>query len=495
MASKSPDESEGTQSAAAAAQAGKPAATSAASTATGAAKPSSSTAKAGETETKDANENGAGKDKKNGAQGPAVTMLIEDHRAVDKLFGEYENAKEKRKREIIQSAAKALIIHTMLEEEIFYPACREAFSDEDDLDEAQVEHDGVKVLITDLLHGSPEDQYRDAKFKVLSEYVRHHVREEEGADGIFAMARKEGIDTPELAQEMRERKSEIERSGQLPQPQPRALRGGMQQSFRRQSSPRESGGEERTRGQSRYFEENDMGSYQQHRGRDDDDYGSRRGGNGGNDRPRDEEGRFMSSGRGGGGRDDDERYGRSGRGGGSQSYRDDDRGGSSSRSSRGSGGRDDDDRGRDHGQGGWFGDSRGHSEASRRGWDNPDHGRSGWFGDSDGHSEASRRGWDNPDHGRSGWFGDSEGHSEASRRGWDDRGGSRSSSGSGRGGRDDDDRGGSRSSRSRDDDDRGTSRSGRGSSRDDDDDRGHGGWFGDSRGHSEASRRGWESRR
>lgn len=467
MASKSPDESEGTKSAATTAQAGKPAATSAGSTASGAARPSSPAAKADDTEKKDTGENGTGKDKKNGAQGPAVTMLIDDHRAVDKLFGEYENAKEKRKREIIKLAAQALIIHTMLEEEIFYPACREAFSDEDDLDEAQVEHDGVKVLITDLLHGSPEDQYRDAKFKVLSEYVRHHVREEEGADGIFAMARKEGIDTPELAQEMRERKSELERSGQLPEPQPRALRGGMQQSFRRQSSPRESGGEERTRGQSRYFEENDMGSYQQHRGRDDDDYGSRRGGNGGNDRPRDEEGRFMSSGRGGGGRDDDERYGRSGRGGGSQSYRDD-------------------DRGRDQGQGGWFGDSRGHSEASRRGWDNPDHGRSGWFGDSDGHSEASRRGWDNPDHGRSGWFGDSDGHSEASRRGWDDRGGSRSgSSGGGRGGRDDDDRG--------------SSRSGRSSSRDDDDDRGRdqgqGGWFGDSRGHSEASRRGWESRR
>jgi hypothetical protein len=104
----------------------------------------------------------------------------------------------------------------------------------------------------------------------------------------------------------------------------------------------------------------------------------------------------------------------------------------------------DEDDGRGHGRGGWFGDSEGHSEASRRGWERGDHGDSGWYGDPEGHSEASRRGWDNPRHRPSGWFGDSEGHSEAARRGWDNP-------------------------RHR-----------------------PSGWFGDPEGHSEASRRGWE---
>jgi hypothetical protein len=311
-------------------------------------------------------------------------MLIEDHRAAEKLFDEYEHAQGPRRQEIIAAAARALILHTMLEEDIFYPACREAFEDGDALDEAQVEHDGAKVLLAELLHGSPRDPFRDAKFRVLAEYVRHHVREEEAADGIFAKARSEGIDTPELARALSERRARLERGGPLPDPQPRALGSPAATRFHRQTSPRESGGEESTRGRPRYLEENDMGSYQDHRTRDDDDYGSRRGGNGGIDRPRDEDGRFTSSRRGGSDRDDDDdRYSRSGRGGGQQGYRrddDDDRGRSGSRSGR-SGGRDDDDRGSsrsgrggsrdddDRGQGGWFGDSRGHSEASRRGWE------------------------------------------------------------------------------------------------------------------------------
>ena len=72
----------------------------------------------------------------------------------------------------------------------------------------------------------------------------------------------------------------------------------------------------------------------------------------------------------------------------------------------------------DTGQGGWFGDSEGHSDAARRGWERSDHRPSGWFGDSEGHSEASRRGWERSDHRPSGWFGDPEGHSRAARRGW-----------------------------------------------------------------------------
>ncbi|MFD1807288.1 hypothetical protein ACFSHQ_01825 [Gemmobacter lanyuensis] len=160
-------------------------------------------------------------------------------------------------------------------------------------------------------------------------------------------------------------------------------------------------------------------------------------------------------------------------------YDDDDR-----RSSRGRG----DDYSRDHGQGGWFGDYEGHSEASRRGWehrredDRGSGGRSSSRYDDDDRRSSRGRGDDySRDHGQGGWFGDPEGHSEASRRGWENR-------------RDDDRGSGSRSSSRYEDDDR---RSSRGRGRDDDygRDHGQGGWFGDSEGHSEASRRGWENRR
>jgi hypothetical protein len=183
-----------------------------------------------------------------------------------------------------------------------------------------------------------------------------------------------------------------------------------------------------------------------------DERGYGRGGHRGSMPERDESGRFMS---------DDERRSRSG-------Y-DDDNGSRRSMNRRRD---DDDDRrygSRDRGHSGWFGDSEGHSEASRRGWERSDHGESGWYGDRDGHAEAARRGWERPDHGESGWFGDREGHSEASRRGWEH-------SEHGPSGWYGDREGHSEASR------RGWERS----------DHGQSGWYGDREGHSEASRRGWD---
>nr|WP_313010931.1 hypothetical protein [Brucella intermedia] len=172
---------------------------------------------------------------------------------------------------------------------------------------------------------------------------------------------------------------------------------------------------------------------------------------------RDDQGRFVS---------DDDR----GRGGDDRRRDDDDR-----RSSR----YDDDDRGRGHG--GWFGDSRGHAEAARRGWDerrdDRDYDDRRRYSSREDDYDDRRSRYDDDDRGR-GWYGDSRGHAEAARRGWDERRD-----------QDYDDR---RRYSSRDDD-RGYS------SRDDDrrsgGGRGHGGWFGDSRGHAEAARRGWEERR
>ena len=474
-----------------------------------------------------AQKTGAGK--ANDPDRSAIASLKADHRKAEQLFARFEKAGDEEKQTLIEEVCKALTLHTMLEEEIFYPACRDSLEEDDPLNEAQVEHDSAKLLIADLMNLREDDPFRDAKVKVLTEQVKHHVGEEEsGKDSIFAKAQAQGVDTPELAQRLKRRRAELEQRDRLP--------GGEPVAINLQSMENQREEYEMASYQQRGKERDDQGRFARggSGGRDgrngsDDDRGSRR--DGGSGRERDEDGRFTSSRNGGGldrSRNDDDRdYGRGdGRNGGGRSgggrgdddgrgwYGDsrghseaarrgwEDRGSSrSSRdddddrrgySSRGTSRDDDDDRGgrrqggngRGNGGGndgrGWYGDSRGHSEAARRGWDNSDHGDSGWYGDSRGHSEAARRGWDNPDHGRSGWFGDSEGHSEASRRGWEDRGSGRSSRG-----RDDDDRGSSRFYRGRDDDDddRGRGRSG-----------GHGGWFGDSRGHSEAARRGWDNR-
>ncbi len=138
----------------------------------------------------------------------AVEMLKADHRKVEDLFEKYEKARGK-KAEIAKKICLELIVHTMLEEEIFYPACREVGVEEDMMDEADVEHDGAKVLIAELEHGTPEDDYYDAKVKVLSEEIKHHVKEEEQRDGLFAQAKSKGVDLEALGEQMAARKKEI----------------------------------------------------------------------------------------------------------------------------------------------------------------------------------------------------------------------------------------------------------------------------------------------
>ncbi len=424
--------------------------------------------------------NGGAKQMETGGQ-DAVTLLKSDHRTVEALFEQFEKSTRRaEKAKLAQQICQELIIHAQIEEEIFYPACREHM-DDSMLDEAQVEHDGAKTLINELLLGSPEDPFYDAKVKVLSEQIKHHVQEEEKrADGIFVKAKAGGLDMDALGQKLMERKAELMERAKtqgLERPRPRAFKALNRintEEQMAQSSYRDR--DERGRFMSDDDYDDRRSSRSRSRYEDDDD--DRRSSSRGQDRERDEYGRFMS--------DDDRRGGRGG-GGGRSRYDDDDRrGGGRSQSMRGGSRSDDDDR---RGRGGWFGDPEGHSEASRRGWRNSDHEGSGWYGDSEGHSEASRRGWRNSDHEGSGWYGDPEGHSEASRRGWESRSGS---SRSRMRDDDDDDRRGGRGGGGR-------SQSMRGRRDDDDDDRGgrggQGGWFGDSRGHSEAARRGWENRR
>ena len=138
----------------------------------------------------------------------AIALLKADHRKVEELFEKYEKTRTK-KADIAKQICMELTIHTMLEEEIFYPACREAGVEADKMDEANVEHDGAKMLIAELEAGTPEDDFYDAKVKVLSEEIKHHVKEEEQRGGIFSLAREAELDLAALGEQMAARKEEL----------------------------------------------------------------------------------------------------------------------------------------------------------------------------------------------------------------------------------------------------------------------------------------------
>jgi hemerythrin superfamily protein len=151
----------------------------------------------------------------------AITLLKEDHRAVEKLFKEYEGASgEGRKEKLARKICLELIVHTTIEEEIFYPAC-DGKIDEDLLKEAYVEHDAAKLLIAEIQAGSGQtDDFFDAKVQVLSEEIEHHVKEEEGE--LFPQVRKADIDLEALGERLAERKRELMseyRNSELPEPE------------------------------------------------------------------------------------------------------------------------------------------------------------------------------------------------------------------------------------------------------------------------------------
>ena len=139
----------------------------------------------------------------------AIALLKADHRAVEELFEKFETASgEGRKRTIAEEICLELSVHAQIEEEIFYPAC-EGKVDEDLLKESYVEHDGAKVLIAEISSGGPDDEFYDAKVKVLGENIKHHVKEEEQAGGLFAQAKKSDMDLDEIGQQMKARKDEL----------------------------------------------------------------------------------------------------------------------------------------------------------------------------------------------------------------------------------------------------------------------------------------------
>ncbi len=450
--------------------------------------------------------------------GVALQKLLKgEHARLDALFRGYESAEEAQKDDALRALGQELIIQMTVKEQVLYPALQEARVEEAMINEALVSYDLAKFLLRDIFDGPADDHFRDAKVALLAQTVEHHVaKEEQPRQGLLAKAA--GIDDAGVTARMQERRRVLEAESERGMPAPMPV-----VTFHRKPGSTRRPGEESTMPQ---------------HGPD-----------------RDEHGRFISNeeshrGRGGGGgrygrmEDDDRGRGMQSRGG--RSYQEDE-------DYRGRGGREGGG-GRDQSQGGWFGDPQGHSQASRMGWDErrregSDRGESGWFGDLEGHSDASRRGWDTrrregTDH-DSGWHGDPQGHSDASRRGWetrrregtdhdsgwhgdpqghsqasrmgwetrrregtdhfsgDDRGRGRSGGGyeggGGRGyeneGRGSHTSGGGYESRSAGYESRSGGRGYGGSGSGGGRDQNQGGWFGDPEGHSEASRRGWESRR
>lgn len=140
----------------------------------------------------------------------AIALLKEDHRKVEKLFKDFEEAKgDGRKEKLARQICLELTVHTAIEEQIFYPAC-EGTVDEDLLKESYVEHDAAKLLMAEIESSNGEsDDFFDSKVKVLSEEIEHHVEEEEKAGGVFAQARKGKMDLDALGEQIAARKKEL----------------------------------------------------------------------------------------------------------------------------------------------------------------------------------------------------------------------------------------------------------------------------------------------
>ena len=138
---------------------------------------------------------------------PVLTMLKADHKKVKALFAEYQEATPRKQRDIAQTTIQELEIHAELEEELIYPAIRKATKDDTLMNEATEEHHLVHVLIAELKEREAGDATFKAKFTVLGELVKHHVKEEESE--MFPKAQKAKIDWEALEAEVTERKEQL----------------------------------------------------------------------------------------------------------------------------------------------------------------------------------------------------------------------------------------------------------------------------------------------
>lgn len=157
------------------------------------------------TDTKTTSANKATSTKQN-----VINLLIDDHEKVKKLFKEFEKLSKKNddsKVEIANQICMELTVHALAEEEVFYPVARRAISDNDMMNEADVEHDSAKDLIAQIQSMSSNDEMYDAKVTVLGEYIDHHVKEEENE--MFPKVRKAKVDLEELGMQLMMKKEQI----------------------------------------------------------------------------------------------------------------------------------------------------------------------------------------------------------------------------------------------------------------------------------------------
>ena len=140
----------------------------------------------------------------------ALELLKRDHAEVKKAFKDFEKAKYKdpnARKEFLASICKAIEMHATVEEEIFYPAVREKIDEDDLMNEAEVEHNSAKALMAEIEKLSGDDPMLKAHALVLSEYIQHHVKEEEGE--MFPKVKRAKLDLEGLAERMLQRKEEL----------------------------------------------------------------------------------------------------------------------------------------------------------------------------------------------------------------------------------------------------------------------------------------------
>lgn len=146
--------------------------------------------------------------KQSGKTQNAIALLRADHKLVTELFDEYENSRStSKKQQLVKKICTELTVHTQIEEEIFYPAVKAALKDKELIPEATVEHATVKDLIAQVEGVEPDGEMFDAKIKVLSEYIKHHVKEEQNE--MFPNAKASNLDMGVLGAKMAERKAEL----------------------------------------------------------------------------------------------------------------------------------------------------------------------------------------------------------------------------------------------------------------------------------------------
>lgn len=138
----------------------------------------------------------------------AIGLLREDHRKVGELFEQYEKSRSvAKKQSLVATICRELSVHAMVEEEIFYPAVKAALKDRELVPEAVVEHATLKEFVARVDGKTPDGEMFDAAVKVMGEYVKHHVKEEQTE--MFPKARKTRLDMAELGQRMLERKAQL----------------------------------------------------------------------------------------------------------------------------------------------------------------------------------------------------------------------------------------------------------------------------------------------